>query len=69
MVVGKFIDSRDFEVEEIQEWVDLWLKKERIVVKEGKFFLFFCQNYDDRQDILGMYGNLNFNGALLVFKP
>lgn len=37
--------------------------------KEGKFFLLYCQNFDDREDILALYDTLNFNGALLVLKP
>ncbi|KMS97017.1 hypothetical protein BVRB_7g179640 [Beta vulgaris subsp. vulgaris] len=70
MVVGKFLNSREFEVEEIQDRVDSWVTKARIEVrKEGKYILFFCQNLEDSEDLMALYNTINFNSALLVLKP
>ncbi|KMT08711.1 hypothetical protein BVRB_6g139840 [Beta vulgaris subsp. vulgaris] len=70
VVVGKFIDKREFSVRHIQSWVDSWITRGRIkVTKEGKLFFFHCHDMQDRFDILGLYDTMNFRGALLVLKP
>ncbi|KMT17159.1 hypothetical protein BVRB_2g040700 [Beta vulgaris subsp. vulgaris] len=70
IVVGKFIDNREFSVRHIQSWVDSWITRGRIkVTKEGKLFFFHCRDMQDRFDILGLYDTMNFRGALLILKP
>ncbi|KMT08661.1 hypothetical protein BVRB_6g139370 isoform B [Beta vulgaris subsp. vulgaris] len=70
ILVGKFIDKRDFSARHIQEWVDSWFTRGRIkVTKEEKLFFFHCRDMQDRMDILGLYDTMNFRGALLVLKP
>ena len=70
ILVGKFIDKRDFSARHIQEWVDSWLTRGRIkVLKEENLFFFHCREMQDRSDILGLYDTMNFRGAMLVLKP
>ncbi|KMT09758.1 hypothetical protein BVRB_6g127390 [Beta vulgaris subsp. vulgaris] len=70
ILVGKFIDKRDFSTHHIQQWVDSWFTRGRIkVTKEEKLFFFHCRDMQDRSDILGLYDTMNFKGALLVLKP
>nr|CCA66019.1 hypothetical protein [Beta vulgaris subsp. vulgaris] len=70
VVVGKFLDRREFSVRHIQSWVDSWVTRGRIkVTKEGDLFFFHSRDMQDRFDILGLYDTMNFNGALLVLKP
>ncbi|KMT14848.1 hypothetical protein BVRB_3g065710 [Beta vulgaris subsp. vulgaris] len=69
VLVGKFLDQREFPVRHVQDWVDLWYTRGRIIVKkEGKLFFFHCREAQDRSDILGLYDTMNFRGALLVLK-
>lgn len=69
VLVGKFIDQRDFLVRHIQEWVDSWLTRGRITVtKEGTLYFFHCREIEAKSDILGSYDTMNFRGAFLVLK-
>ena len=43
VLVGKFIDQRDFPVRHVQVCVDSWFTRGRITVKkEGNLFFFHC---------------------------
>lgn len=68
-LVGKFRDQRDFSVRQIQEWVDTWVTRSRIMVsKEASLYFFHCREIQDKSDILGLYDTMNFKGALLILK-
>ena len=52
--------------------MDSWFTRGRITVKkEGNLFFFHCREIQDRSDILGLYDNMNFRGALIIkaWKP
>ncbi|KMT08897.1 hypothetical protein BVRB_6g136170 [Beta vulgaris subsp. vulgaris] len=69
VLVGQFIDNRDFSVRQVQEWVDSWFTRDRISVKkENNLFFFYCREQQDRTDILGLYDTMNFKGAMLIIK-
>ena len=69
VLVGKFLDQREFPVRHVQVWVDSWFTRGRITVnKEGNLYFFHCREIQDRADILGLYDTMNFRGALLIIK-
>lgn len=70
MVVGKFINDRDFDVEEVRAWVFSWSTRDFVEVwKEEDLFFFIMKNGEDYVDLMGRYHTLNYPGALLVLKP
>ncbi|KMT05663.1 hypothetical protein BVRB_7g167960 [Beta vulgaris subsp. vulgaris] len=69
VLVGKFLDHRDFSIRQMQDWVDSWFTRDRISVKkENNLFFFHCRELQDRSDILGLYDTMNFKGAMLIIK-
>lgn len=69
-VMGGFRDSREFTEEEIQNWANLWEKRDNIVVEKvgKKLFLFFCEDAEDCIDLLN-HNQINYKGALMALKP
>lgn len=70
MVVWKFLNDRDSEIEEIRAWVFTWSSRDVVEVwKEEDLFFFFIKNGDDYVDLMGRYPTLNYQGALLILTP
>lgn len=69
LLVGKFMDDRKFEEDEIKAWVFSWSSRDAIMVwkEEDLFFLIFSNSLD-YQDMRMKYDTLCYKGALLILK-
>lgn len=69
VVVGQFLDYRNFSSYQIQNWVNsYWVTNEEIKVEKiGKIFFFHCNDIDDRHNLLSRKSACS-KGALLVLK-
>lgn len=68
-VVGRVKDIRDFQEEEIREWVNqMWITNGDIRVKKvSKLFFFICPDLRDRHNLVSR-GMANYQGALIIFS-